>query len=312
MFTNKHYVLTIYREGSFSRAAEKLYISQPSLSASVKRIEEKTGAPIFNRATNPISLTEIGKEYVKYAVEIEEKEKDFERYLYDCTNLLTGTVRIGGSSLFSSFMLPEMISKFNKEYPQIKFEVFEDSTKNLIEKLSYGYLDIIIDNAVIENPIISSTVYTTENLLIAVPALYEINNKLKDYRFTASEIKKGKHRNKDKSVSLYEFSEYPFILLNPENDTGRRANILFKKYGIYPKTIFLLDQQVTSYNISASGMGISFISDTLIRHLESEQRLYFYTINDNETIRNIYFCKKNNHYLSLSCKKFIEFLSDKQ
>lgn len=310
MFTNKHYILSIYKEGSFSKAAEKLYISQPSLSASVKRIEEKITAPIFNRATNPVTLTEIGEKYVKYALEIEEKEKDFERYIYDCTNLLTGNVRIGGSSLFSSFLLPDMISCFNKEYPQIKFEVFEDSTKNLIEKLQSGYLDIIIDNAVIDNPLISSSVYTHETLLLAVPAGYEINSKLQKHRFTASDIKNQLHIKENREVSLKKFSDYPFILLNPENDTGRRANLLFKKHNITPKTVFMLDQQVTSCNISASGMGISFISDTLIARLVNEPRLYFYIISDQNVKRSIYFCTKNNHYLSLACKKFIDFLSD--
>ena len=135
MFANKHYILAIWEEGGFSKAAERLYISQPSLSASVKRIEEKISVPIFNRSTVPVSLTEVGEQYVKYALEIEEKEKDFERYIADYTNLLTGSVRIGGSSFFSSFMIPFMISEFNKKYPNVNFEIFEDNTKDLIEKL---------------------------------------------------------------------------------------------------------------------------------------------------------------------------------
>ena len=65
MFKNKNYVLEVYRKGSFSRAAESLFVSQTALSASIKRIEDKINAPIFDRSTNPISLTEIGKEYVR-------------------------------------------------------------------------------------------------------------------------------------------------------------------------------------------------------------------------------------------------------
>ena len=105
MFRNKEYILTIYQEGGFTKAAEKLFVSQPSLSASVKRIEEKIGAPIFDRSTNPISLTEVGEEYVKCALNIEEKERNFATYMSDHTNLLTGKLRRGGSSFFSSFVL---------------------------------------------------------------------------------------------------------------------------------------------------------------------------------------------------------------
>lgn len=312
MFSNKDYILAIWKEGSFSKAANKLYISQPSLSATVKRIEDKLSVPIFNRSTKPITLTEAGEKYVHYALEIEQKEKDFERYIYDYINLLTGTVRIGGSSLFSSFMLPSMISEFNKKYPYVKFEVYEDNTKNLIEKLTIGKLDIMIDNAIIDNSSINYTVYTSEILLLAVPCSYKINNTLKKFRFTANDIKQGKHLLDRISVNINEFSDYPFILLKPENDTGKRANLIFNKHSIKPKIIFSLDQQVTAYNISTTGMGISFVSDTLVKNLESETRLYYYKLYDKEILRNIYFYKKNDHYLSNACKKFIEFNATKK
>ena len=306
MFTNKDYILAIAKEGSFSRAAQALYISQPSLSASVKRIEDKISVPLFDRSTNPVSLTEAGEKYVRYALEIQGKEREFEKYISDYTNLLTGHVTIGGSSLFSSFMLPSMIAEFNKRYPSVKFEIFEDSTKNLMEKLMLGAVDIIIDNAIIKNDSINSTVYMREMLLLAVPKSFEINEKLKDYRLTGDDIAKNKHYAPGCSVKLKDFAKHPFILLNPENDTGKRANELFKKHGIDPKVIFCLDQQVTAFNASCTGMGISFVSDTLIRHINSAPALYYYKLSDGEAVRSIYFYTKNNRYLSNACKKFIE------
>ena len=110
-------------------------------------------------------------------------------------------------------------------------------------------------------------------------------------------------------VSIKHFSDCNFILLNTENDTGSRANALFKKYGINPNVTLFLDQQVTSYNISCTGMGISFVSDTLIKHTEFESRLYFYKLLDEETERKIYFYSKSNHYLSRACQKFIDYNS---
>lgn len=306
MFSNKEYILTIYNEGSFSKAANKLYISQPSLSASVKRIEEKVSVPLFDRSTTPISLTEAGQEYVKYALEIKEREQDFERYISDYTKILTGTVRIGGSSLFSSYMLPKMISRFNKEYANVNFEIQEDNTKNLMNKLVLGELDLIIDNAKIDSSSINATIYTTEMLLLAVPKEFEVNKKLIDYRMTSDDVKKGMQYSENYNVDLTHFSNYPFILLNPDNDTGKRANILFKKYGINPEVIFTLDQQVTAHNISCTGMGISFVSDTLIEHIESDTPLFYYRLTDDEVFRKIYFYKKNNHYLSQACQKFID------
>ncbi|MBE5753829.1 MAG: LysR family transcriptional regulator [Clostridiales bacterium] len=307
MFRNKEYILAVYQEGGFTKAAERLFVSQPSLSASIKRIEDKLGAPIFDRSTSPISLTEIGKEYVKYALSIQEKEKDFSRYISDHTNLMAGKIRIGGSSFFSSFVLPRLVSEFNESHPQIQFEIFEDSTKNLMNKLVSGNLDIIIDNAINENENIISEVYAPETLLLAVPKALKSNQSVLEFAMTAQDIKENKHLDENMSVKLSAFKDERFILLNPENDTGKRAEKLFKKYGISPSVIFHLDQQVTAFNMACLGLGITFVSDTLIKYDDSERDMYYYRLFDIGTNRNIYFYRKKNHYQSVASRKFIEY-----
>ncbi len=311
MFRNKEYILAVYQEGGFTKAAERLFVSQPSLSASIKRIEDKMGAPIFDRSTSPISLTEIGKEYVKYALSIQEKEKDFSRFIADHTNLMAGKIRIGGSSFFSSFVLPRLISEFNEIYPQIQFEIFEDSTKNLMNKLVGGNLDIIIDNAINDNENIISEVYAPETLLLAVPKALKSNDAVLEFAMTAQDIKENKHLNEKMSVKLSVFKDERFILLNPENDTGKRAEKLFKKYGISPSVIFHLDQQVTAFNMACLGLGITFVSDTLIKYDDSERDMYYYRLFDIGTNRNIYFYRKKNHYQSVASRKFIEYNTKK-
>ncbi len=311
MFRNKEYVLTIYNEGSFTKAAEKLYVSQPSLSATIKRLEEKINAQIFDRSTSPVTLTETGKEYVKYALEIEQKERDFERYVSDYMNLLTGKIRIGGSSMFSSFVLPKTIAEYKSAHPKIQFEIYEDSSKNLINKLSLGDLDIVIDNTVINNEDICSSLFTSEFLLLAVPKSFTVNEQLAKIRMSADDVKAEKHKNLAMSAELEYFKDQPFILLNPDNDTGKRANKLFKKHQLEPKISFTLDQQVTAYNISSSGLGVCFVSDTLIKNIDASPDLWFYRLSDRETARKIYLYRKNNRYLSLACKKFIEYNTEK-
>ena len=306
MFKNKDYVLTIYKEGSFTRAAEKLFISQPSLSASVKRIEEKLGTPIFDRSTSPIALTEIGKEYVRYAMDIEEREADFARFVSDNTTLRSGRIRIGGSSFFSSFVLPSLIAEFKREYESITFEIFEDSTKNLLSKLNLGELDIVIDNAMVTDETITAERYITERLLLAVPKPLADEVGLSDIASTAEEVKSGAHESKP-GAPLTAFADMPFILLHNENDTGKRADKLLKRAGILPTVLFRLDQQVTAYNISTSGLGISFVSDTLVKRTEASRDLVYFNIDDQLAERSICFFRKENRYQPIACKRFVEF-----
>jgi DNA-binding transcriptional LysR family regulator len=306
MFRYKDYIFTICETGSFTRAAEKLFVSQPSLSATVKRLEERIGEPIFDRSGTPVSLTEVGKEYVKCAMQIREIERDFEKYVFDYGNLLTGEIRIGGSSFFSSLVLPEIISEFSKENSKIEFEIFEDNTKNLLAKLRENSLDIIVDNTLPDEENILSKVYRSERLLLAVPKKFAINEQFERVRLTAEQIKRDEHL-KAKGIDFSKLKGQPFVLLRKENDTGRRAEKLFKKYDVEPNTVFYLDQQVTSYNVACAGIGIVFVSDTLVKRIGASPDVYYYKINDRLAVRDIYFLYRKNGYLSSACRKFIAF-----
>ena len=307
MFKNKNYVLTILKEGSFSKAAEALYVSQPSLSATVKRIEDKISAPIFDRSTTPVTLTEIGAEYIRCATEIDATEKNFEKFLEDNLSLSNGKIKIGGSSFFSAYILPHLISEFNKLYPNITFELYEDNSKSLMAKIQEGKIDIALDNTSEKYENISTVKYAEEILLLAVPLTFALNEELKEFRLTADDIRKNKHTDEQYAISLSKFAHEPFILLNPENDTGNRARILFGKYRITPNIIFNVEQQLTAYNISSNQLGISFISDNLVKNIKSEKNLCYYRLRDPEIFRKVNFYVKNNHYISNACKKFIDF-----
>ena len=283
-----------------------MFISQPSLSATIKKIEEKLGAPIFDRSTFPMSLTDVGREYVEYAKKITEMERSFEEYIADRGNLINGKLRVGGSSFFTSYILPDLIFNFNKKHKGVEFEIYEDNTKNLVSKLKDGNLDVIIDNTVIEDEKILSITYLKERLLLAVPKKFEINQTLKNYRLTAEQIKNGEI-TKGISDDIKKFKDYPFILLRKENDTGKRAEKIMNKYGLKTDTVYFLDQQVTSYNLACTGVGIAFVGDELVKKAKNNSELYYYIINDRYAQRDIYFYYRNKQYLSLACKKFIEY-----
>lgn len=307
MFENKEYVLEVYKEKSFSKAAKNLYVSQPSLSACIKRIENKVNAPIFDRSTNPISVTEFGMQYIKHAMEIDKIEHNFVNYMNDRLNILTGEIDIGGSSLFSSFILPPMISKFKKLYPHTNIKIHEDNTKSLLNLLTSGELDVIMDNTVIISDNISSFFFTSEMILLAVPKDLKINEGLSDYALSFDDIKNDMHTHNDfPEISLDLFKSESFIFLKQENDTGKRGRQLCKKHGFSPKVIFELDQQVTAYNIACTGMGICFVSDTLIKNLNAQNDVMYYKLGDSEAKRNIYFYVKNNRYMSNACRRFID------
>jgi len=96
-FNRKDLIYTVYQEKSISKAAQKLFVSQPSLSIMIRKIEEEIGLPLFDRTSKPIRMTEAGMEYVKAAEAIMHIEKSFDNYVNSANELLTGSLTIGGN-----------------------------------------------------------------------------------------------------------------------------------------------------------------------------------------------------------------------
>ena len=112
MFRNMEYIYAVYKAGSFSAAAKELYITQPCLSAMIKKTEMQLGVPIFDRNTTPLRLTEYGLEYIAYLEKIQGLEGEFEQYLSDVRGLRTGHLSIGANTVLASFVLPVLIQRF--------------------------------------------------------------------------------------------------------------------------------------------------------------------------------------------------------
>lgn len=311
MFAGMEYVYEVYRQKSFSRAAKSLYISQPSLSATVKRIETRVGSPIFDRSTTPVRLTECGKKYIEAVEAILAVQNDFRNYVEDVNKLQTGTLCIGGSNLFSSYVLPPLIAEFKRRYPRMTIHLVEESTAQLEQLLLAGNLDFIIDNYYFCEDTLIRHLYHREHLVLAVPGHLKINDTLKDYQLNTEEIASGRYLGEEvPAVPLGQFKDEDFILLKMENDTRERGIKLCQNSGFKPKILLNLDQQVTAYNITCSGMGISFISDTLVSCVQPHPRVVYYKLQGEETGRNIYFYRKKGRYLSQAMKEFLKIVEE--
>lgn len=307
MFQGMEYMYVVYEEKSFSKAAKRLFISQPSLSATVKRIEERLGYPVFDRSSKPLKLTEFGKKYIDSVEKIMSVENQFSDFLNDWGGLQTGRLILGGSSLFSSWVLPPFMGKFSQKYPLVKIELIEESTTELAVLLQTGKIDLLIDNCILDDAVFDRSIFQEEHLLLAVPERFEVNKELEAFQIPVEMIKDGSFLNTEiKTVPVEKFRDEPFIMLKPENDTGKRAVNIFQEHGLAPRIIFELDQQMTSYNITCSGMGISFISDTLITRAPSHENVVYYKLPGENSHRSIYFYWKRGRYFSRAMKEFLE------
>ncbi len=306
MFRGMEYVYEVYKEKSFSKAALNLYISQPALSATIKKIEAKVGAPIFDRSTTPIQLTACGEEYVKCMLKIMDLQAEFENYMSDMDELKTGSISIGGTNLYSSFVLPPIITAFTKKYPGVQIRLIEADTSLLEQKLAGGIVDLVIDNYAFPSSLYTCYPFATEHLILAVPQKSPANEAAKDYRLTWEEICQGKHLEADTPcVPLHYFEEEPFLFLRSGNDTRLRADHICHQQNFFPKIILKLDQQATAFHLACYGMGCTFVSDTLVHHIRQRHELFYYKLDNNLSSRNVNFYHKKGRYLTRALKEFL-------
>lgn len=310
MFEGKEYIYEVYKTGSFSKAAERLYITQPSLSAMVKKVEGRLGAPIFDRSTTPPKLTQCGERYIRCIEHLMDMENEFGNFLNDIEALRTGHLAIGGTNLFTSYILPPILQRFMKAFPGIEVNLVESHTKQLESLLQSGTLDLVIDNYPFPKNIYERRCFSAEHLLLAVPVrmISDRMDQLKESILDSEAIRKGIHLSKEYSaVSLDCFSNDPFLLLRPGNDTRERSETLLFEAGIrHPHILLNLDQQMTAYHLACYGMGITFITDTLIKNVPADPRIVFFMPRSSLNQRNIYFYYKRNRYLTRAMEEFLK------
>ena len=299
MFNANEYVYEVYKERSFSKAAKNLFISQPSLSGTIKRVEEEIGYEIFDRSTKPIGVTDIGEKYIKTIEKILKLERHFIQYVNDVDDLKAGNVSVGGTQQYTSYMLPAIVSKFIEKYPHINVDIVEAKTSSLIRYLNEGIIDIAIDNYSYDEEDYSRQFQTKDTMILTVPKSFSSNENLKNYALSFEEIKSGEFKNDDiPFVKLSEFKDENFILLKEGNDTRTRAHKKFVNENISPKVLLEVEQQITSYNLTAYGLGISFISDYLIRNVGDNDSLCYYKLENYENDRDICFYYLKNKYIT--------------
>lgn len=309
MFSGKKYVYEVYKEKSFSKAAQNLYISQPSLSARIKKIEDQIGVPLFDRSTSPLKLTEVGDIYIEAAKEIFRIERRVENHINNLTTLKTGHLSVGASNLFAAYVVPQLITQFQQRFPDIRIRITEGHTAQLETMLSNNYLDFVIDNYRYDNILYNKELYCTENILLAAPKHFSVHEKLSEYQLTYDSIKNKSYlSNASPAVPLGAFSDLPFIMLAPGNDTRLRGDRLCKRAGFHPNIILEFNQQSTAYMAASTQLGATFISDILVSQLPSFENLVYYKLNGDDARREVFFYYKNHKYKTRVMEEFLSMV----
>lgn len=294
------YFKVIARTKSISAAADELGISQPALSAFLKRQEVSVGVPLVDRSSTPMSLTEAGKTYLNYLEKADMLMRKTEQEICDIENLKKGHLVIGGAVFFNVSYLPYAVAEFSQIYPGIDVEIVDGKVSEITSMALAGSIDVFTTPAKDDESLFEYEKMFDEKIFLCVPPNWEVNNKLPK----ASSC--GYAELSDRDFDL--LKDLPFITLHSGQDIGRKMNALFKKHNFIPSHTIIGGQTLTTLGLTLSGAGISLISESTLKNYKMSERPCIYLIDPEICSRSMYIAYPKNQYVSRATKEFIKIL----
>ena len=172
--TELKYIVAVAEARHFGQAAERCFVSQPSLSASVKNLEEELGVTLFERSKRGVFLTEAGEQIVAQARRTLKEAERVKTVARQGRDPLKGTLRLGVIHTIAPYLLPDLVAALRRTAPGMPLDVEENTTANLDRMLKAGELDAVILALPFEGPGIETVPLYEENFRVAAPASHAL------------------------------------------------------------------------------------------------------------------------------------------
>ena len=174
--TQLYYVLAVAEHKNFTLAAEKCFVTQPTLSMQIQKLEEELGVKIFDRTKQPVMPTEIGKSIIAQARVILRESHLMQDMINDQKDQMTGELKVGVIPTLAPYLLPPLFQQIREKYPQLNLVIKETITEDVVHELKNNRLDCGIVVTPLKDPSIKEDVLFYEELFVYVSrknALYD-------------------------------------------------------------------------------------------------------------------------------------------
>ena len=285
-------LMAVVEYKSFSKAAEKLFISQPTISTHIRILEEELNSRLIIRTTKSIEVTMHGRELYECAHQIFSlKDNLVQRWAEENKKI----IRVGASTIPADYILPEVLPVFRKHEPDIKFYIHQNDSQNIISGLLNGNFSLGMVGMKQQEKMISFVPFYQDEMVMITPKKERFLNINKD-NFSLKDII---------------FNE-PIILREQGSGSKKSIETYFEKMNINEEDLQIiarLNDQESIKKLVASGLGISFISEKAVEDSAKEKLLVF-KLPNYSTKRNLYFAYRKDYILQEHIVRFIKFVQD--
>jgi len=239
------YFVAVAEEGSFSHAAEREHVSQPSLSQQIQKLEAELDQQLFDRLPRAVVLTEAGRRLLEYARTILTGIADARRSVAALEHEVAGRLSVGAIPSIALYVLPRLIARFERAYPKVTFELFEDTTEKLAQRLEDGILEVVLASSGDATPNLAQHSLGREPLLLLLPAKHRLARK--------------------KTIRWSDLASEKFLLLHEGHSLSVIVRRLLAANDLKPELVLQGEQLTTIAAMVAAGLGVTVVPEMMVR-----------------------------------------------
>lgn len=283
----------ILNSGSFSKAASNMYISQPALSQTIKKLEQMLGTPVLNRDTTPISLNYAGKIYIQAMQQVEAINTNLSNELNEIRNETRGTLRLGVSLQRGMQLLPLVVPPFAIRYPQVDIDLTERGSTTLEKFLQEGKCDIAL--------------ITTEPHFLDLH--YELLETEEVVLVAAKDSSFGKTYQEGDEIPITAAAGEHFVSLRHGHSVRSVQDQLFLRHRFHPPILLETDSLEAAKRLAAAGAALMLCPNVYINQSpEVLENVKCFRIQDIDYQRHFFFSYRKDMTLTRFMKDFLDIV----
>jgi DNA-binding transcriptional LysR family regulator len=283
------YFVAVATQGNFTKAAQMLYVTQPTISKMVKSVEEELGVTLFDRSGKQVKLTDAGKTLLVQAQNIIKSFQNLSSELDDLMELKTGSIQIGLPPMVGSRFFPRVIQEFHKQYPKITVQLVEDGAKKVEADVGNGTLDLGVIVLPAKDDVFHTFSFVHEQLMLLTHPTNPLSQK--------------------EVASLSDLENEDFILFRKDFALHDRIITECVRSGFNPHIIYESSQWDFISEMVAADLGIALLPETVCRQVNKE-RVSIIPLFDPIIPWELGIIWRKDRYLSFAAREWIRFTKE--
>lgn len=296
---NYEYFIAIVEAGSLTKAAEHLYVSQPSLSQYLKRLETSLGVELFDRSTSPLRLTYTGERYYQYVLQMMKLDENIRREFQDIKNQVSGRLRLGVALWRGACLLPDVFPDFHRRYPDIHVELVEGRSVQLESALMNDKIDLAVINLprTLDYNKLTCEIICEERILLAAPTRHpQVQALLADCPAAEGYP----------LAPMGLLEQIPLILTKPGQNLTHEVRHLLGKNHIEPEVLMETGNLTTAINLTAQGLACTFVPEEGAKVCQHPGSVTYFAMDSSDLVWDLAVVYRKDTYLTNISRLFIE------